>query len=175
MWPYTPLAHFYHEKFFFCLQLWQTIFAATWVWVDSGDLSGFEIHHPKLFLLLRLWLEKPAVILMSLPLCVTWPFSLAAFHRLSLLCLTVANFPCDDVRRFFPGSICPLFLCLDTFLFPRLKFFFYNFIKNVFYASPFSMSFLWYPRFLACSIAILKKKTNCQQPWLNGSIFLFCP
>lgn len=123
MWPYTPLAHFYHEKFFFCLQLWQTIFAATWVWVDSGDLSGFEIHHSKLFLLLRLWLENPAVILMSLPLCVTWPFSLAAFHRLSLLCLTVANFPYDDVRCFFPGSICPLFLCLDTFLFPRLKFF----------------------------------------------------
>ena len=38
------------------------------------------------FMALRLSVEKSGLILIGLPLCVTWPISLTAFNFISLFC-----------------------------------------------------------------------------------------
>jgi hypothetical protein len=49
-----------------------------------GEHSRQGFHQA--FLAFRVYVEKSGLILIGLPLYVTWPFSLAAFHILSLSC-----------------------------------------------------------------------------------------
>ena len=60
--------------------------------------------------------EKSGVILIGLPLHVTWPFSLAALNILSLFCVFIVSL-CDE-RIFFLGLIYFVFCRLLVPLWP---------------------------------------------------------
>jgi len=63
--------------------------------------------------------EKSGVILIGLPLCGTWPFSLAAFNVLSLF--SVFSVLLCDEKIFFSGPICLVFFKLLVTLWPSLS------------------------------------------------------
>lgn len=90
LWSYIPQTYFYNRIFFFLHKLLQTILLGVEV-LQSCSHPGLEISFPVL-LAFKAFITKPTVILIDLPLYMTWCFAQISMHFLcSMLLLYELN------------------------------------------------------------------------------------
>lgn len=166
--------------FFFCLQLWQTIFAVRWDRADSCDLSEFEMHHSKLYSCFCGFGKSQQLF---------WWARLYSWPDPSLLQLTMYLLCSVSLGHVLAGiwggvsflalpvwcSVC--FLMSGPFLFPRMKFFSMTLLKlfsmpHFLLCPPLvNFSIVCYPKVRACSVAMFKKEQNCHWLWMVQCLY----
>ena len=89
----------------------------------------------------RVSVEKSGIILIGLPLYVTWPFPIAAFKILSLLCIFNVLIIMWQENFLFCSNL--VFCELHSTLYIR-ETFFYDFVEDVFWVSEVQIFFYSY-------------------------------